>query len=332
MQTRRALQSRRKFMTSVAAAIAVAASGAHGEGNHWPDHPVRIIVPYPAGGSTDVLSRILAERMKEMFGQPFVIENRPGAGGNIGIAAVTGSPPDGYTIGAATIGHFAINQFLYSKMPYDAERDMIPASLTWELPNVFVVATDHCPAKSVTEFVAWAKQKGRVSFGSPGVGTSPHLSGVMFVKRTGIDAVHVPFRGAAQTIPAMLAGDVNFAIDNLASYVPAISSGKMRALAVTSAQRWPTMPDVPTMEEGGMKDFVVTSWAAFVLPAGTPRAIIDKLASAMKQIAADPEVQKRFLVGGARVLSSTPEEATAYAVKERAIWKDVVAASGAKID
>lgn len=332
MQTRRALQSRRKFMTSVAATIAVAASGAHGEDSHWPDHPVRIIVPYPAGGSTDVLSRILAERMKEMFGQPFVIENRPGAGGNIGIAAVTGSPPDGYTIGAATIGHFAINQYLYSKMPYDAERDMIPASLTWELPNVFVVATDHCPAKSVLEFVAWAKQKGQVSFGSPGVGTSPHLSGVMFVKRTGIDAVHVPFRGAAQTIPAMLAGDVNFAIDNLASYVPAISSGKMRALAVTSAQRWPTMPDVPTMEEGGMNDFIVTSWAAFVLPAGTPRAIIDKLASAMKQIAADPEVQKRFLVGGARVLSSTPEEATAYAVKERAIWKDVVAASGAKID
>jgi tripartite-type tricarboxylate transporter receptor subunit TctC len=332
MQTRRALQSRRKFMTSVAATIAVAASGAHGEDSHWPDHPVRIIVPYPAGGSTDVLSRILAERMKETFGQPFVIENRPGAGGNIGIAAVTGSPPDGYTIGAATIGHFAINQYLYSKMPYDAERDMIPASLTWELPNVFVVATDHCPAKSVSEFVAWAKQKGQVSFGSPGVGTSPHLSGVMFVKRTGIDAVHVPFRGAAQTIPAMLAGDVNFAIDNLASYVPAISSGKMRALAVTSAQRWPTMPDVPTMEEGGMKDFIVTSWAAFVLPAGTPRAIIDKLASAMKQTAADPEVRKRFLVGGARVLSSTPEEATAYAVKERAIWKDVVAASGAKID
>jgi tripartite-type tricarboxylate transporter receptor subunit TctC len=332
MQTRRALQSRRKFMTSVAAAVAVAASVAHGEDSHWPDHPVRIIVPYPAGGSTDVLSRILAERMKEMFGQPFVIENRPGAGGNIGISAVTVSSPDGYTIGAATIGHFAINQYLYSKMPYDAERDMIPASLTWELPNVFVVATDHCPAKSVSEFIAWAKQKGRVSFGSPGVGTSPHLSGVMFVKRTGIDAVHVPFRGAAQTIPAMLAGDVNFAIDNLASYVPAIDSGKMRALAVTSAQRWPTMPDVPTMEEGGMKDFIVTSWAAFVLPAGTPRAIIDKLASAMKQIAADPEVQKRFLVGGARVLSSTPEGAMAYAVKERAIWKDVVAASGAKID
>ena len=209
--TRRALPNRRSVLSSIAAAGAFAATGARAQAN-WPDHPVRIIVPYPAGGSTDVLSRILGERMKEIFGQPFVIENRPGAGGNIGIAAVTGSSPDGYTIGAATIGHFAINQYLYSKMPFDAERDMIPASLTWELPNVFVVATDHCPAKSVSEFISWAKQKGRVSYGSPGVGTSPHLSGVMFVKHAGLDAVHVPFRGAAQTIPAMLAGDVNFAI------------------------------------------------------------------------------------------------------------------------
>jgi len=329
--TRRALPNRRSVLSSIAAAGAFAATGARAQAN-WPDHPVRIIVPYPAGGSTDVLSRILGERMKEIFGQPFVIENRPGAGGNIGIAAVTGSSPDGYTIGAATIGHFAINQYLYSKMPFDAERDMIPASLTWELPNVFVVATDHCPAKSVSEFISWAKQKGRVSYGSPGVGTSPHLSGVMFVKHAGLDAVHVPFRGAAQTIPAMLAGDVNFAIDNLASYVPAISSGKMRALAVTSAQRWPTMADVPTMGEAGVKDFIVTSWAAFVVPAGTPRPIVDKIAGAMKKIAAEEDVQKRFLVGGARVLSSTPEGALAYAAKERALWKDVVAASGAKID
>ncbi|HZP70036.1 MAG TPA: tripartite tricarboxylate transporter substrate binding protein [Pseudolabrys sp.] len=331
MSIRRALPDRRTVLRSFAAAGALAAAGARAQSN-WPDHPVRIIVPYPAGGSTDVLSRILAERMKEMFGQPFVIENRPGAGGNIGIAAVTSSPPDGYTIGAATIGHFAINQYLYSKMPYDAERDMIPASLTWELPNVFVVATDHCPAKSVSEFIAWAKQKGRVSYGSPGVGTSPHLSAVMFVKRTGLDAVHVPFRGAAQTIPAMLAGDVNFAIDNLTSYVPAIGSGKMRALAVTAAQRWPTMADVPTMAEAGVKDFVVTSWAAFVFPAGTPRPIVDRISGAMKQIATDDEVRKRFLAGGARLMSSTPEEALAYAAKERALWKDAVAASGAKID
>src|SRR5262244_1977301 len=307
MQTRRTLPSRRDVLTSIAAVSAVTVTGARGEDAKWPDHPVRIIVPYPAGGSTDVLTRILGERLKDMFGQPFVIENRAGAGGNIGIAAVTSSPPDGYTVGSATIGHFAINQFLYSKMPYDPERDMIPVSLTWELPNVFVVPSDHVPVKSLQEFLAWAKQKGQVSFGSPGVGTTPHLSGVLFSKRASVDAIHVPFRGAAQTIPAMLAGDVSFAIDNLASYVPVIQSGKMRALAVTSAKRWPTLPDVPTMGEAGIKDFVVTSWAAFVFPAGTSRAIINKLSTAQQKIAADPSVQERFLTAGARVLSSTPE-------------------------
>ena len=325
-------QSRRAFLTSIAATGVMAASGARGEDSPWPSRPVRIIVPYPAGGSTDVLTRILAERLKEIFRQSFVIENRGGAGGNIGIAAVTSSAPDGYTIGAATIGHFAINQFLYSKMLYDPERDMIPVSLTWELPNVFVVASDHVPAKTVSEFIAWAKQKGHVSFGSPGIGTSPHLSGVMFVQRTGIDAVHVPFRGAAQTIPAMLSGDVSFAIDNLASYVPLIQSGKMRALAVTSAQRWSTMSAVPTMVEAGIKDFVVTSWAAFVVPAGTPRSVVDALSAAQGKIAAEQAIQDRFLVAGARVLSSTPEAAIAFAAKERAVWKGVVAASGVKVD
>src|SRR6185437_10447231 len=193
-------------------------------------------------------------------------------------------------------------------------------SMTWELPNVFVVSADHVPARTLAEFIVWAKQKGQVSFGSPGVGTSPHLSGVMFIKRSGVDAVHVPFRGAAQTIPAMLSGDVTFAIDNLASYIPVIQAGKMRALAVTSAKRWPTLPDVPTMGEAGVKDFVVTSWAAFVFPAGTPRAIVGKVSAAMKKIAADPDLQKRFEVAGARCLSSTPEEALAYAAKERAVW------------
>ncbi len=319
--------NRRTFLRSAVAASAFIASGARAQ-SAWPDRPVKVIVPYPAGGSTDVLARILAERLNNMFGQPFVIENRPGAGGNIGIAAVTGSPPDGYTMGAATVGHFSINQFLYKDMPYDPEKDIIPATMTWELPNVFVVASDHVPATTLAEFIAWAKHKGHVSFGSPGVGTSPHLSGVLFAKRSELDAVHVPFRGAAQTIPAMLSGAVDFAIDNLASYISLIQSGKMRALAVTSAQRWPTLPDVPTMAEAGMKDFVVTSWGAFVLPAATPRPIVDKLSQAIGKIAADPDMQKRFLVAGARILSSTPEQAIAFAAKERAMWKGVVALSG----
>ena len=323
--------NRRFFLQSAAATGALIAAGTRAQAA-WPDHNIRLIIPYPAGGSTDVLARILADRLKDMFNQSIVVENRPGAGGNIGIATVTSSAPDGYTIGMATVGHFAINQFLYKDMPYNPERDMIPATMTWELPNVFVVATDHVPARTLAEFIAWAKQRGKTNFGSPGVGTSPHLSGVMFVNRTGLDAVHVPFRGAAQTIPAMLSGDVTFAIDNLASYIPQIQSGKMRALAVTSAQRWPTLPDVPTMEQAGLKDFVVTSWAAFVVPAGTPRAAIDRLAAAMKTLAADADLQKRFQVAGARCIASTPEEAIAYAAKERAMWKDVVALSGAKAD
>nr|ART38531.1 G340 [uncultured bacterium] len=331
MPDQRTSPTRRAFLQTAAASATILIAP-HVRAEQWPDHPVRIIVPYPAGGSTDVLARFLAEHLKDIFGQPFIIENRPGAGGNLGIAAVTGSAPDGYTIGAATIGHFAINPFLYARMPYDAERDMIPASLTWELPNVFVVASDHVPAKTVAEFLSWAKQKGRVNFGSPGVGTSPHLSGVMFANRTGIEATHVPFRGAAQTIPAMLAGDVNFAIDNLASYISQIESGKMRALAVTSAQRWLTLPNVPTMAEAGIKDFVVTSWAAFVVPAATPRPVIDALSRAMRKIAADEALQKRFLVAGARCIASTPEEAIAFASKERAMWKDVVALSGAKAE
>ena len=180
---------------------------------NWPDHPVRVIVPYPAGGSTDVLFRIIAERLKDKLGQTFVVENKPGASGNIGIDQIAKSPPDGYAIGGATVGHFSINQFLIAKMPFDAEKDLVAPSLVYELPNVAVVAAQHVPAKTLQEFIAWAKARPNgISIGSPGPGTTPHLSGVLFSARTGVNAVHVPFRGAAQTIPAMLSGDVTFAV------------------------------------------------------------------------------------------------------------------------
>src|SRR5262245_4364720 len=325
-----------RFSTTRRAVLAgglasIAAPSVRAQAN-WPDHPVRIVVPYPAGGSTDVLARVVAEQLKDKFGQPFVVENRPGAGGNIGIAEVVKSQPDGYTIGAATVGHFSINQYLYTRMAYDPERDFIPVCLTWDMPNVFVVAADHNQAKTLAEFIAWAKPRDAVPFGSPGVGTTPHLSATLFATRTGIKGVHVPFRGAAQTIPAMLAGDVIYALDNLASYVSLIENGKMRALAVTSAERWPTMPNVPTMAEAGLNDFVITSWAAFVVPTGTPRPIVDKLNAAIKDIAAEPALKARFLQAGARTLSSTPEAALAFANKEREIWREVVRISGAKAE
>jgi tripartite-type tricarboxylate transporter receptor subunit TctC len=315
---------------SVALAATLGSTIVRAQTNIYPNKLITVIIPFAGGSASDVVARIMLDRMSKNMGQTIVIENRPGAGGNIGITAVTGSAPDGYTMGAATVGHFSINQYLYAKMPYDPERDFIPVTMTWELPNVFVVSSEHCPAKTLTEFVAWAKSRGKISFGSPGVGTSPHLSGALFSKRTGIEAVHVPFRGAAQTIPAILAGDVQYALDNLASYISNIEGGTMRALAVTSSQRWPTLKEVPTMAEAGQKDFVVTSWAGWVLPAGTPRAIVDKLAAAQKQIAADPEMQKRFQVAGARILSSTPEEISAHAARERPMWQEMVKVSGAQ--
>ena len=192
-----------------------------------------------------------------------------------------------------------------------------------------MVAANHVQAKTLQEFIAFAKARPNgISIGSPGPGTTPHLSGVLFAARTGVNAVHVPFRGAAQTIPAMLSGDVTFAVDNLASYIPQIESGTMRALAVTSSTRWPTLPDVPTMAEAGVPDFVVTSWSAYVVPTGTPQAIVDRLSAAHKALAADAAMQKRFLTAGGKILSSTPAEAKAFAAKETKMWREVVRLSG----
>ena len=322
--------TRRAWIAAGGSAALAGAAAAQGRG--WPDKPVRVIVPYPAGGSTDVLTRILAERLKDRLGGTWVIENRPGAGGNVGIDAVAKSEADGTTVGSATVGHFSINQYLYAKMPFDADRDLTPVSLTWELPNVAVVPSRYVPARTLAEFVDWAKaREGGILYGSPGVGTTPHLSGALFSVRGGFRATHLPFRGAAQTIPAMLGGDVHLAIDNLASYVGAIESGDLRALAVTALARWPTLPAVPTMAEAGIPAFV-TSWAAFVMPKGTPRPIVDRLSEALRAVAAEPALQARFQVAGARVVASTPEEALAYGQRERPMWQEMVRVSGARLE
>jgi tripartite-type tricarboxylate transporter receptor subunit TctC len=185
----------------------------------------------------------------------------------------------------------------------------------------------------LAEFIAWAKARPNgINLGSPGVGTTPHLSGELFGSRAGLTVTHVPFRGAAQPLPALLAGDVDFAIDNLASYVPAIQQGQLRALAVTSAERWPHLPDVPTMAEAGMPDFVVTSWAGWVLPKGTPRVIVDRLADTQRRLAADQDLQQRFLTAGGRLVASTPEEFAARAARERPMWREMVRLSGAMAD
>jgi tripartite-type tricarboxylate transporter receptor subunit TctC len=324
---------RRRPLLLATAALPLARPALAQTGGAWPERPVRIIVPWPPAGSTDVLVRIYAERLGAMLGQNFVVENRPGAGGNIGIDAVAKAPPDGATMGIAAVAHFSINPFLYARLPYDPAKDLMPVGVAWELPNVAVVPAQHNPSRTLAAFIAWAKARpGGITYGSPGVGTTPHLSGALFAVRAGFEATHVPFRGAAQLIPVMLGGQLDFALDNLASYVPVIQEGRMRPLAVTSAVRFPTLPEVPTMAEAGMADFVVTSWQSFVFPAGTPDAVIRRLNGALKTISEDPAMQKRFLDIGAGMAWSTPEAARERAEREKPMWQEAVRLSGARVE
>ncbi len=325
--------SRRSLVQSACALVALGAlPGAIAQSTNWPEAPVKIIVPFTAGGASDILTRALAEKLQARLGQNFVVDNRTGAGGNIGMQAVKSAPADGYTVSSATIGTLSINQFLFSNLGYDPVKDFEYVSMIWQNCNVFVVSANH-PAKTVQEFLEWArKQPKGVSFGSAGVGTTPHLAGELFRVRSGITAIHIPYRGAAQSMPALIAGDTDFAIDNIASYTPLIKAGKVKALAITASERWPTMPDVPTMAEAGVRDFIITSWGAFVVPKGTPPAIVNKLSSAVQAIASEPAMQQRFLETGARAVSSSPQETAAFAERERIKWKEVVQISGAKLD
>ena len=325
---------RRTVLAGLAGVAAAPLAGtAVAQQGNWPERPVRVIVPWPAGGSTDVLTRLVCDRLQKKLGQSFIVDNRSGAAGNIGVDAAAKSAPDGYTLGVAAVGHWSINQYLYSKLPWDIDRDFVPVSVAFELPNVAVVPVKYNPSKTLAEFIAWAKaKKGGIAYGSPGVGTTPHLSGALLASRAGYEATHVPFRGAAQTIPAMLSGDVDFALDNLASYIPQIQQGQMRALAVTSAKRFPSLPDVPTMEEAGMKDFVITSWHGYVFPVGTPKPVVEKLNGALKEIAADRSLQERFLQAGGFVVWTTPEGLAERARRERPMWQEAVRLSGAQVD
>ena len=300
--------------------------------DNWPASPVKIIVPFTAGGASDVLTRRVAERLQARLGGTWAVENRTGAGGNIGMEAVKNAPADGYTIASATIGTLSINQYLFSRLPYDPVADYAYVSTHWENCNVFVVAPTH-PARTVAEFIEWARKKSQgVTYGSAGVGTTPHLAGALFGHRTGLSALHVPFRGAAQSMPALMAGETDFAIDNIASYMPLIKTGKVKALAITASSRWPTLPEVPTMAEAGVKEFIITSWGAFVMPRGTPAAIVNKVSSAIQQISQDPAVKEQFLQAGALAVSASPAETAAFAERERVKWKEVIRVSGARLD
>lgn len=308
-----------------AASMLLCASGAAHAA--WPEHSITIIVPAAPGGTTDIATRIIADKLASQLGQSVVVENRAGAAGIIGSQQLARAKPDGYTLIMGNIGPNAINYSMYDGLPYKAS-DFAPITLVISVPNVLVV-NEKSPAHNVNELIALlSKDPAQATFGSSGTGQSPHLSGELFKQRAGVQATHVPYKGAGPAVSALLAGQFGFMVDNLPSSMPHIQSGKFRALAVTSAERVPELPDVPTMKEAGIDDMVVTAWFGLIAPAGTPAPVIDKLAQATQAVLAQPEVQQRFHAMGGRAGGNSPAESAAFIDQERERWSTTVKAAG----
>ena len=296
--------------------------------------PIRIVVPYAAGGPIDVTARVLAERVKDSLG-PVIIENKPGAGGNLGVDLVAKAPADGFTIGIAAVATHAINPWLFSKMPYDATRDFAPITQMVRVPNVLVINAEtaqRLKIHSLSDLIAYAKANpGRLNFGSGGNGSAGHLAGEMFKKAAGIFAVHIPYNGGSPAQLALLSGQVDFNFDNLATASANIKSGKLKALAVTTAQRSSAMPDVPSMAET-LKGFEIDTWWGLVAPANTPHDVVERLNKAFTTALQSAETKTRFAQLMAEPVATTPEQFGAFMKKELVRYEPVVKVSGAKVD
>ncbi|MBA2547694.1 MAG: tripartite tricarboxylate transporter substrate binding protein [Burkholderiaceae bacterium] len=319
------------------AAAALAIFSLTAQAQSWPSKPVRIIVPFPPGGTTDIVARSLGAELHKMWQQPVVIENRPGAGGNIGSELVAKSPNDGYTLLMGTVGTHSINAALFAqsgnKMPFDPVKDFVPITLAAGVPNVMVV-NSKLPVNTVSEFIAYAKTRpGQLNMASSGNGTSIHLTGEFFKTMTGTYMVHLPYRGSAPALTDLLAGNTNVMFDNLPSALPHIKSGRLKALAVTSRDRSTALPDTPTVEEAAnLKGFDASSWFGLFAPAGTPRAIVDKIQADVAKALAVPEVRERFVSQGAQPGGTTPDQFAAFIRAETDKWTKVVKISNAKVD
>lgn len=293
----------------------------------WPEKPITVIVPAAPGGTSDIIARVLSEKLGAELGTTIVVENKAGAAGIIGSQAVARAAPDGYTIDMGNIGANAINYSLYKKLPYKAS-DFAPITMTIAVPNILVVHSSS-PFKTVKELVDGIKKdpKGNYAFGSSGTGQSPHLSGELFLQRAGLTLPHIPYKGAGPAVSALLGQQFTFMIDNLPSSLAFIKSGQLRALAITGDKRSPELPDVPTMAEAGIQGMVVTAWFGLLAPAGTPPEIVSKIQLATKKVLATPEMQKRFTEMGGVAGGETPAEFTAFIDKEIASWKKTVEAA-----
>jgi len=298
----------------------------------YPDRPVVVVVPFPPGGGGDTLARTVMPRISQELGQPIVIENKPGAGGNIGSAGVARATPDGYVLLYGTNGTHAINQTLYRNPGFDAGKDFTPVSRLTEIPAVLVVNPVLLPVKSVPELVAYLKANpGKVSFASAGNGTTSHLAGVMFATLAGVDIQHVPYKGGAQAITDVMGGQVAMMIDVMPNVYPHIKSGKVRALAISTAARSPAAPELPTIAEA-IPGFEVSAWDAVFAPPGTPKAVVDKLNAAIRKALDDPAIKDALLTRGTVTVPGTPDELARFVASENARWSKVVKQIGAQVD
>ena len=298
----------------------------------YPAKPIRFVVPYPAGGPLDTVARLLGQKVAESVKQPMIVDNKPGAGGNIGADAVAKAPPDGYTILMGAVATHAINPVLYASIPYDPVRDFAPVTQIASTPNVLVIHPS-IPAANVREFIAYAKaHPGQLNFGSGSTGSAGHLAGELFKAMAGVEMTHVPYKGAAAAMQDLIGGQIQLMFDNLASASGQMRAGKVKALAVTTAKRSALAPELPTIAESGLPGFDISTWFGVFVPAGTPRDIVDRLHHEFTRSLALPDVREKVINLGAEPVGSRPEEFVAYIRVEADKYARVIRASGAKAD
>ena len=298
----------------------------------WPSKPIKYIVPFAPGGTTDILARTIGDKLSVVLGQPVIIENKPGAGGSVGAEVTARAAPDGYTIMGGTISTHAINASLYSNLPYDPVRDFVPITLIARVPNMPVI-NPAIPANDVKELIALMKARpGTFTFASSGNGTSQHLSGELFKSMAGVEMQHIPYKGSPPALQDVMGGQVSMTFDNITTAWPLTKGGKLRALAVTTAKRSPIAPDVPTLAEAGLVGYEIGSWQGVFAPAGTPPAIVRRLNAEIVKIINAPDVQEKLLGLGAEPVANTSEEFATMVKAEVVKWGDVVRKSGAKVD
>jgi tripartite-type tricarboxylate transporter receptor subunit TctC len=320
-----------KLVTALAGLAAGAPLRAQDAAANWPAKTVRLVLPFTPGGSTDFQGRLLTEWLSRHFGQQFIIDYKPGAGSNLGVAEVARSAPDGYTLAWITVASHAINPTLYAKMPFDHIRDFAPVSMTGIFPNLLVV-NNALPARTVPELIALAKkQPGKLTFASSGQGTSLHLSGEMFKVMTGTDMVHVPYKGGGPALQDVMGGQVDMTFGNMPTVLAQAKAGKVRPVAVTSLERWFTAPEIPAIAET-VPGFQAMSWHGVAYPAGTPPAIVEKLSAAIQRAMATPEMQEKYAAGGSKATAMTPQQFAAFIREDTERWAPAIRASGARVE